>query len=365
MTDSLQDELVTLTTKLMRFQSTADRYDQLVAAMDYVTSYISEIPGLHIHRSESSGKPAIVATLRDTHAPALMLNGHIDVVAAAPEQFEPQVRDGRIYGRASQDMKGSVAVLMRLLKDLAAQEPPPDVGVQFVSDEEIGSKQGTERLAAEGWRCGFFIAAEPTDMGICYEQKGGLWLTLHLPGESAHGSRPWDGRNPIFALNEGLSALAQRFPSPPQEVWQTTVSPTRVYSAEGSVNQIPSSVSLTLDIRYTTDDTPDALLAVVGDCFPGATIEARESVQPLRTNPDEPAIRALADATAQVSGQSARVYREHFGSDARFYSSLNIPAVCFGPVGRGLHSADEWVEIASLVQLHEILREYIGRGLER
>jgi succinyl-diaminopimelate desuccinylase len=361
MTESLRDELVTLTTDLVRFRSTADQPDQLAAAIEYIADYLAHIPDLFVHRSESGGKPAIVATLHDTQTPALMLNGHIDVVAARPEQFEPQVRDGRIYGRATQDMKGSVAVFMRLLKTLAAQNPRPDVGFQFVSDEEIGGKHGTGRLLAEGWRCGFFIAAEPTDMGICYEQKGGLWVTLHLSGASAHGSRPWEGKNPIYVLNTALSALAQRFPPPAQEAWQTTVTPTQVQSAEGSHNQIPASLKLALDIRHTSDDTPDALLQALHACFPDADLQAREHVDPLNTDPDTPALRTLAQVTEELRGQPTPIYREHFSSDARFYSTAGIPAVCFGPVGKGLHSDEEWVEIDGLVQFYEVLHEYTRR----
>src|SRR5204863_8462163 len=122
----------------------------------------------------------LVVRLRDAKAPAGTLNAHPDVVPARPEQFRPEVRDGRIYGRASQDMKGSGAVLLRLMKDLAALPEPPDVGFMFVSDEEIGGENGTGYLADQGWSCGFFLAAEPTDLQICYAHTGVLWVDARL-----------------------------------------------------------------------------------------------------------------------------------------------------------------------------------------
>src|SRR5215475_1650607 len=100
-------------------------------------------------------------------------------IAEQPDQLHA-VRGGRIYGRGSQDMKGSGAVLLRLLKDLAALDVPPDVGFMFVSDEEIGGANGTGILLEQGWRCGFFLAAEPTDLDICFEQKGAMWVEVHL-----------------------------------------------------------------------------------------------------------------------------------------------------------------------------------------
>jgi succinyl-diaminopimelate desuccinylase len=362
-TSALRDELITLTTDLMRFRSTDDQPDQVAAALDYVADYLAPLEGLHIYRSEHNGKPALVATLRHTCEPALMLNGHLDVVAAPPDLFEPQVRDGRIYGRGSQDMKGSVAVLLRLLKDLAASEPRPDVGFQFVGDEEIGGRDGTGRLAEEGWRCGFFIAAEPTDMQICTQQKGGMWIKLRLAGAAAHASHPWDGDNPLLPLAAGLQALAERFPAPQQAEWRTTATPTVIRSEGGSSNQVPASVALWVDVRHTTDEQPEAVRDAVHACFPTAQIEQIRGVSALNTSPDEPAVQQLARIVEQQRGRPTPIYREHFASDARYYSEIAIPAVCFGPIGGGLHSADEWVEIDGLVEYYHLLRAYIAEAV--
>src|SRR5206468_3658706 len=142
----LRDELIQLTNQLIAIPSTAEQPEQLQAVIDYAERYAQAIPGVHIQRFEWAGKPSLMATLRDTKSPAVMLNAHLDVVPARPEQFQPEVRDGRIYGRASQDMKGSGAVLLRLMKDLAALPEPPDVGFMFVSDEEIGGENGSGEL---------------------------------------------------------------------------------------------------------------------------------------------------------------------------------------------------------------------------
>jgi succinyl-diaminopimelate desuccinylase len=359
MPHTLLNELVTMTTHLIRFRSTADQPAQLTAAVDYVARYLKAIPGVQVYRSERNDKPSLVATMSNTRSPQIMLNGHLDVVAANPDQFEPEVRENRLYGRGSQDMKGSVAVLMRLMKNLAQQDPRPDIGLQIVSDEEIGGAHGTGLLVQDDWRCNFFIAAEPTDLNICHEQKGGIWLKLQLPGTTAHASRPWDGENPVVALGKGLEALQRKFPPVEYSEWKTTAVPTLVRSAEGAPNQIPAHVNLALDVRYTDEYTPDTLVEAIQTCFPTAEILDRKHVSPLRTSPDAPAVQQLAEVTEQVYGTAPKVYREHFASDARFYSDIGIPSVCFGPVGQGLHSDNEWVDIESLVQFYHVLRAYI------
>ena len=355
---TLRDDLVRLTCELIEIPSTADLPDQLQAVIDYAERYARAIPGVHIHRAESDAKPSLIVTLRDPRAPAVMLNAHLDVVAARPQQFQPDVRDGRIYGRASQDMKGAGAVLLRLLRDLAALPEPPDVGFMFVSDEEIGGEHGTGYLAKNGWGCDFFLAAEPTDLQICYAQKGAMWVELFMPGKPAHGSRPWDGTNAIAALRDGLVALEQRFPTPDEAAWLTTVVPTVVQGGTTG-NRLPEGVSLTFDIRHVAEDRPEQIMAALRECFPGADVQIQRGGGMLDSDPNDPAIARLAACAEQVIGRPTQMYREHFASDARFYSELRTPAVCFGPVGAGLHSDEEWVEIDSLVQLYDVLRRFV------
>ena len=360
MSDALRDELVALTCDLVRIESVADRPDQLAAVIDYAAAYLADVPGLFVERSEAGGKPALVVALRDTRAPALMLNGHLDVVVGRPEQFPPEGRDGRTYGRGSQDMKGSCPVMLRLIRDLAALPERPDVGFQLVTDEEIGGAEGTGRLLAEGWRCGFMLCLEPTDMGVLFEHKGALWVELRLPGRPAHGSRPWDGHNPVGDLARGLAALDARFPIPDgPNSWQTTVTPTHVQTGAGSRNQVPPGASVTFDIRYTADTTPEAIQATLAECFPTAELVVGSCGPGLRTDPEHPEVCRVADLLAERLGRPPRFYREHFATDARYYTSAGIPAVCVGPVGAGLHSDEEWVAIDSLLDLHAVLTAYI------
>lgn len=357
-TSLLRNDLISLTSNLIRYVTTADRRDELGGILRYIEGYLDAAKHMHICWSENNKKPALVATFRNTRTPALMLNGHVDVVPGQPDQFEPRVRNGRLYGRGSQDMKGSVAVLMRLLVDLARLDEPPDIGVQFVTDEEIGGENGTGRLLKDGWRCGFFLVAEPTDLRICYEQKGILWARVEVTGMSAHGSRPWQGRNPVAMLGRGIAQLAQRFPPPQTEIWCTTVTPTALHAGGSSINQIPDKAVLNLDIRYVSDDDPDEILDAIQKCFPDGDVWQVACAEPLVNQPDEPGIKRLAEVIERVRGTPTDLYREHFGSDARFYSMAQIPAICFGPVGDGLHSQDEWVDVDSLVELYTILYEY-------
>lgn len=353
---TLREDLIRLTSELIAIPSVDEQPEQLHAVIDYAERYARALPGVFVQRVEHEGKPSLIATLRDTRTPTVILNAHLDVVPARPEQFVPQVRNGRIYGRASQDMKGSGAVLLRLLRDMAAMPSPPDVGFMFVSDEEIGGERGTGYLADLGWVCKFFIAAEPTDMQICYAQKGAIWIEARLPGRPAHGSRPWEGANAIAAMRDGLAALEQRFPTPDEAAWVTTVVPTVVQGGSAG-NRLPEEVRLTFDVRHVPEDQPEQILAAVQACFAG-DVRMMRGGPPLTTDPSDGYVQRLAASYSAISGRPALFYREHFASDARFYSDRQIPAVCFGPIGAGLHSDEEWVEIDSLVELYRVLEHF-------
>lgn len=66
----------------------------------------------------------------------------------------------------------------------------------------------------------------------------------------------------------------------------------------------------------------------------------------------------VAELIGERTGRMPRLFREHFATDARYYTHVGIPAVCVGPVGAGLHSDEEWVTIASLVDLYAVCRAY-------
>ena len=80
---------------------------------------------------------------------------------------------------------------------------------------------------------------------------------------------------------------------------------------------------------------------------------------PLNTDPTHPAVQQLAKIVGDVMGQPAGFYREHFGTDARFYSAKGTAAVCCGPIGFGLHSDEEWVDIDGLVKNYHVFAKLV------
>ncbi len=356
---SIRAALIELTKSLIAIPSISDDAVHRAAVIDFIEQFCRALPGVHLTRHESNGFPSLVAAFDDVPAKSLVLNGHVDVVPARSSQFEPVERDGKIYGRGAQDMKGAVAAMMVLLRALAESGEKPSVSWQFVTDEEIGGTDGVGYLLRQGYTADFFLAGEPTDLRIVNRAKGILWITIMQEGEPAHGSRPWEGRNPIVPVSQGLQKLLQRYPIPAEPVWHTTVTPAAIHGGDAH-NRVPTSVQLKLDVRRIPDEAPEDILHFVHECFPDADVQVGHCGSALDTRPNDPEVAKLKQAIEAETGQLAEFYNEHFGSDARFYSEVGVPAVCFGPTGAGLHSHNEWVSIDSLETFYRVLRRLVN-----
>src|SRR5262245_41057190 len=139
----------------------------------------------------------------------LMLCGHMDTVGVAGMQapFDPIEKDGRIYGRGSQDMKGGLAAMMGAAIHFAANGslPAGRLIIAGVIDEEQASL-GAEKLVTK-WGADAAVIGEPTDMKIAVGHKGFEWVEITTEGVAAHGSRPADGRDAIMRMGRVLSRL--------------------------------------------------------------------------------------------------------------------------------------------------------------
>lgn len=350
--------LIRLTQDLVAIPSVSDDAAQRSAVIDYIEQFCRALPDVQVARHTSNGFPSLVAMFDQQRARALVLNAHVDVVPARPEQFNSFERDGRLYGRGTQDMKAAAAAFLLVLQTLAESGQRPNVAWQFVTDEEIGGDDGVGYLLKQGYTADLFLAGEPTDLKIVNRAKGILWVTVTQTGNPAHGSRPWDGDNPLVPVAAGITKLLQRYPIPQAAAWRTTITPSALHSGDAH-NRVPVDAVLKLDIRRIPDEAPEDILNFVQTCFPQANVVLGHNGSALDTAQNDREVARLAQVIEAVTRRAPEFYGEHFGSDARFYSEQGLPAVCFGPVGAGLHSHEEWVDIASLETYYAIIAKLV------
>ncbi len=238
---------------LLAVPSTADRPAELSRALEMVIRLAG--PGVTVERFTSGGKPSALL-YRGQGRPhfRIILNAHLDVVPGGPEQFRPRRESGRLYARGAQDMKVSALVMTQVFRELAGGLPYP-LGLQLVTDEEVGGRDGTLHQLEEGVTADFVLIGEASGLRLVADSKGRINARLRAHGRAAHGAYPWLGDNALVKLHRSLSNMLAAYPVPAGEVWQTTVNLARIETANQAFNQIPDQAEAWLDIRFPADDT--------------------------------------------------------------------------------------------------------------
>src|SRR5580692_10936672 len=138
--------------ELLAVPSTTDRPDDLHRALNFVLDFVG--PGFTVERFESGGKPSALIYLGlglGAKRPRfrVILNAHVDVVPAQPDQFRPRREGDRLYARGAQDMKVAALVEAQVFGELARDVPYP-LALQLVTDEEVGGHNGTLHQIEQG-----------------------------------------------------------------------------------------------------------------------------------------------------------------------------------------------------------------------
>lgn len=349
--------VLTLTKKFVAIRSDPDRRSEL----DHILKLaLSELKGFQIERFESRGvKSALVYNSKKRPSRfKVILNGHLDVIPGKDSQYVPKVVGDRLYGVGSMDMKSNVACLINVFKQTAKKVSYP-LGLQLVTDEEIGGFQGTKLQVDRGVRANFVIAGESTKFDIVNKAKGVLWLKVSCRGKTAHGAYPWRGENAIFKMNKFLVALYKKFPQPKKKVWQSTINLSRVEVSNQSFNKVPDDCTAWLDVRFVPEERNTILAKIKRVLPPGFKLEVVAHEPALFVKPDNRYLKTLQRATEKVERRKVKLYGAQGTSDARHYTRVGCAGVEFGPIGDGIGTDKEWVSIPSLGQFQKILTEFL------
>ncbi len=364
-TGHLRERLVSHTRDLVLIPSSEERPDELNRAIQWVGNHLESIEGVEVRLFETRGVRSLVARPRQCEAPEVVMFGHVDVVHHHDAaDYRSDLRDGRIYGPGTGDMKGVVAILLELFRNFHLDQPGVSLGLAITTDEERGGMNGTRALLDDhGLRCRTAIVPDGGSIDqIVVEEKGILQLQLESAGKSCHTARPWLGTNALQQLVLSLHRIEKLFPprSNDPHHWQETCSVTRISTPNRSVNRIPNHASAALDIRFPAPQSAaqhiDRITSVLA---PGVAVSAIIVAEPSMLDPDP----AFFDACRRILGTTPARQREHGGSDARFLTRRQIPVIMSRPLCGQLHSRREWIDISSMLQFYHVYRTYLGERL--
>jgi succinyl-diaminopimelate desuccinylase len=345
--------------------STADRPEELAKALELVIDFVG--PGFTVERFSSGGKPsALLYVGAERPHFDVIFNGHLDVVPAPAGLFTPRIEGDRLYARGAHDMKVSALVLAQVFREQAARRPGP-LGLQLVTDEEVGGRHGTKYQLDQGVRGDFVIIGEQSGLEIVADSKGIATVILRAAGVSGHGAYPWLGDNALVKLLASIERVLAAYPIPTEEAWRTTVNVAVIQTPNHAFNLIPDFAEAWLDVRFPSEDTEltgrsQAEVAEIFArfCEPGVTVVVDRADPPHHADRGRPEIARLQEA-ARRHGYQADLLRKHGSADGRYYYQLGIDAIIFGIGGSGLHSAEEYADIASIEPYYHALTEFLAR----
>lgn len=361
----LRQRLIELTRDLVLIPSTRDRPEEIERCLEFVVNHV-ELPGaVTVRRFREQGSPSAVILPPNVAAPEVMLFGHLDVVAR-PEgtEYRSSIRDGRIYGPGSGDMKGELAILLEIFRDFHARRPGISLGIAVTSDEEHGGNHGTRFLFEKtGLGCGVAILPDSGTINeIAVEEKGILHLKLAAHGSSGHASRPWLADNPMERMVVALGRIRNYFGELKigDDHWHPTCAVTMLSTENRVANRIPSLAEAVCDIRFPPPYTMEQMISAVRQCSDRVDFEILLAAEPTRVSPD-PLYLAV---TEEITGKPVTLIREHGGSDARHICRYGIPVVMSRPFVGNLHAESEWIDIASMETLYRIYERYLEKKLK-
>jgi acetylornithine deacetylase/succinyl-diaminopimelate desuccinylase family protein len=328
--------------------------------------------GLAVSQSEvEPGRANISAILPGGGGPGLLLLGHTDVVPVGDGWTVPAfggvVRDGRLYGRGSADMKGGLAacvIAMSALRESGVRLSGPVELAAVVDEEETG--KGIRHYLAERDRSGYrgCIVAEPTDLQTIIAARGASYVEVAIAGRAAHSGNPAAGVNAIYGAAAVVSELERTHHELAVDrhvlVGPATWSVGLVRGGTGA-STVPAEALVTADRRLLPDEQgsdvladTSARLAKLGLEGRGLGVDVRMTMEMpgFETAREHPLVETAGAAVRAAGGPDLPLAGWTAACDGGFIArDAGVPVVVLGPgsVAEQAHRADESVELHHLL----------------
>ncbi|MGH7245352.1 MAG: M20 family metallopeptidase [Candidatus Levyibacteriota bacterium] len=339
----------------------------------YIFSYCKK-NGIDVFMQEKNVIAFIAGKNKNT---AFIFNAHMDTVSYGDKNlwtYPPisnnagVITNGKIYGLGASDVKGSIAVLLQLLKELKQTQPATDIFFAFTTQEEIDGKGTKEFLAyfqkehAKQYKKISAIVSEATNASTLeLGHRGDIKIKITVQGQTGHASRPKEVKNhAIFQMIEIIEEMKifadfiEKYFSD-DVLGIPTCALTGITSNENSVNKIPSTCTTTWDIR-TTPKLHTKLIPLLKKKLKNQmVIEEISSGPPAIVKKDEAIVKLFQKIKPDI-----KLTISPGSNDMTFFIAAGIPAVTFGPgTKKVIHKENEYIEIKKMDDSFRILKKLI------
>ncbi len=347
----LTADVVALTTALVDIESVSRNEKPITDAIEQALSGLAH---LQVTRFGNT----LVARTELGRAERVVIAGHVDTVPLNDNL--PARNDGTLlHGLGTCDMKGGVAVALKLAAEVPA--PERDITFVFYDCEEIDAALNGLRLVAEArpelLEADFAILMEPSDANVEAGCQGTLRVEVRTHGERAHSARAWRGVNAIHGAADVLARLNDYQPRKPVIDGLEYHEGLNAVLISGGVatNVIPDACVVTVNHRFAPDRSEAEAEAFVRDFFDGFEVAVTDSAPGALPGLDRPAAKAFIASVGATP-------KPKFGwTDVARFTTLGIPAVNYGPGDPVLaHKQEEHVPLEQIRRCEATLRAWLG-----
>ena len=367
-----EDELVDIFSKAVDIKSTNPKGNEKPMC-EYVENLLKQNGIEYFKVPVEEGRYDIIARIKGSQdKDALVFTGHMDVVPVSEDEmkrwntppFTSTIKDGKLYGRGSADMKSGLisAIYSMILLKRNNITPKRDIILAATIDEENlmkGSKALQDNEALKNAK--YLIVCEPTYMKICNEQKGRTWADICVHGMTAHGSQKGVGENAIYLAIKLIEKIKHtEFKEYPDTFWRTLA-----INAGVEPQVVPDRCVFTVDARLLVGHEPakiwenlEELIQEIKSENPhfDATYEIEDMRTSWHTKKEDELIQGIMSSLKKLDINP--VFDTFTGStDASMLIKNNLIPVIIGPGDLSVvHRENEYVE---LKQLFESCKLYI------
>ena len=317
---------------------------------------------------------------RGTDAPVLCFAGHTDVVPTGSlddwksDPFAPEIRDGKLYGRGSADMKTALAAMVVASERFVAKHPNHKGSIAFLitSDEEGPSINGTvkviETLEARQEKMTWCLVGEPSSTHTLGDivkngRRGSLNANLTVKGKQGHVAYPHLAINPIHTASAALAELCDTVWDQGNEYFPaTTFQVSNINAGTGATNVVPGTLNMLFNFRYSTEVNAEQLkartLEILDRYHVEYDIQWTLSGLPFLTPVGE-LVNAAKHAIRMVTGTETKLSTSGGTSDGRFIAPTGAQVLELGVLNATIHQVNEHVNIDELEPLAEIYEQIL------
>lgn len=367
-----KDELVEIFSKAVAIPSTNPKGNEKPMC-EYVENLLKQNDIEYFTVPVENDRYDIIAKIHGhSSEDSIVFTGHMDVVPVSDDEmnrwnthpFSPTIKDGKLFGRGSADMKSGLisAIYSMILLKRHNIKPSRDVILAATIDEENymkGSKALQNNPIFEGAK--YLIVCEPTDMKICNEQKGRTWADVCVHGMTAHGSQKGVGENAIYLAIKLIEKIKNtEFEEYPDTFWRTLA-----INAGVEPQVVPDRCTFTVDARLQVGHDPSNIWEKLEDMIKqikkeNPHFDANYDIADMRTSwhtsKEDKLIQDIEKSLQNIGINP--VFETFFGStDASMLIKNNLIPVIIGPGDLSVvHRENEYVELS---QLYDSCRLYL------